>query len=158
MAVDVGKAGPSMRRARRRLSAGLWRRPWVKASALLGPPLAWLVLIYLAALIALLGIGTVVFPSLHAAEVATSTAVFFSIVLPVAGLSLGAILTIRQHHALASRFHRMRNDLLSVRDMLLDADTATKLRRSAFEAARIVADEAGDWLGAMWFLDADHPA
>ena len=57
MAVDVGKAGPSMRGARRRLSAGLWRRPWVKASALLGPPLAWLLLIYLAALVALLVSG-----------------------------------------------------------------------------------------------------
>jgi putative spermidine/putrescine transport system permease protein len=35
----------------------LWRRPWVKATALLGPPLAWLVLIYLAALAALLVSG-----------------------------------------------------------------------------------------------------
>ncbi len=54
MAVDVAKAGPSIRGARRRLSALLWRRPWVKAAALLAPPLAWLVLIYLAALVALL--------------------------------------------------------------------------------------------------------
>ena len=51
MAVDAAKAaGPSMRGARRRLSAAVWRRPWVKGSALLLPPLAWLVLIYLAAL------------------------------------------------------------------------------------------------------------
>src|SRR5262245_16501904 len=54
MAVDAAKAGPSLRGARRRLSAAFWRRPWVKGSALLIPPLAWLVLIYLAALTALL--------------------------------------------------------------------------------------------------------
>ena len=53
MAVDVGKAGPSLRGARLRLSAGLWHRPWLKASALLAPPLAWFVLVYLAALVAL---------------------------------------------------------------------------------------------------------
>jgi SMODS and SLOG-associating 2TM effector domain 1 len=112
---------------------------------------------FLTVLIVLLAIGTIAFPSLHAADVATHAAVFFSILLPVVGLSLGAILTIRQHHALASRYRRMQNDLLRVRDMLLEANTTEKLRRSAFEAARIVAGEAGDWLGAMWFLDADHP-
>jgi putative spermidine/putrescine transport system permease protein len=57
VAVDVAEAGPSLRGARRRVSATLWRRPWVKACALLGPPLAWLVLIYLAALAALLVSG-----------------------------------------------------------------------------------------------------
>jgi putative spermidine/putrescine transport system permease protein len=36
------------------LSATGWRRPWLKAVALLGLPLAWLVLIYLVALVALL--------------------------------------------------------------------------------------------------------
>ena len=57
MAVDVARAGPSIRGARRRLSAALWRRPLVKASALIVPPLAWLVFIYLAALAALLVSG-----------------------------------------------------------------------------------------------------
>jgi putative spermidine/putrescine transport system permease protein len=57
VAVSVPQAGPSLRRARRGFSAVLWRRPWVKATALLGPPLAWLVLIYLAALAALLVSG-----------------------------------------------------------------------------------------------------
>jgi putative spermidine/putrescine transport system permease protein len=37
-----------------RLSAALWRRPWARATLLLTPPLAWLVLIYLAALAVLL--------------------------------------------------------------------------------------------------------
>ena len=37
-----------------RLSAALWRRPWARATLLLTPPLAWFVLIYLAALAVLL--------------------------------------------------------------------------------------------------------
>jgi putative spermidine/putrescine transport system permease protein len=36
--------------ARRRLSAALWRRPWLRAVALLLPPLAWMLVFYLAAL------------------------------------------------------------------------------------------------------------
>src|SRR5690242_12836218 len=35
---------------RRRLSAALWRRPWLRATALLLPPLGWMVIFYLAAL------------------------------------------------------------------------------------------------------------
>src|SRR5262252_9813649 len=37
-----------------RVSAALWRRPWARATALLTPPLAWFVLIYLASLAVLL--------------------------------------------------------------------------------------------------------
>jgi putative spermidine/putrescine transport system permease protein len=36
--------------ARRRLSAALWRRPWLRAIGLLLPPLGWMVIFYLAAL------------------------------------------------------------------------------------------------------------
>jgi putative spermidine/putrescine transport system permease protein len=36
--------------ARRRLSAALWRRPWLRAAALLLPPLGWMVVLYLASL------------------------------------------------------------------------------------------------------------
>ena len=36
--------------ARRRLSAAFWRRPWLRALALLLPPLGWLLVFYLAAL------------------------------------------------------------------------------------------------------------
>jgi putative spermidine/putrescine transport system permease protein len=47
-------AGPAPRwRARRRLSAALWRRPWLRAVALLLPPLGWLAVFYLAALVVL---------------------------------------------------------------------------------------------------------
>ena len=41
--------GPA-RAARRRLSAVLWRRPWLRAVALLVPPLGWMAIFYLAAL------------------------------------------------------------------------------------------------------------
>jgi putative spermidine/putrescine transport system permease protein len=37
-----------------RLSSALWRRPWARATMLLTPPLAWFVLLYLAALVVLL--------------------------------------------------------------------------------------------------------
>ena len=36
-----------------RISAALWRRPWMRASALLSAPLAWFLLIYLASLVVL---------------------------------------------------------------------------------------------------------
>jgi putative spermidine/putrescine transport system permease protein len=39
--------------ARRRLSEALWRRPWLRGAGLLVPPVAWFVLIYLLALVAL---------------------------------------------------------------------------------------------------------
>jgi putative spermidine/putrescine transport system permease protein len=38
----------------RRASAALWRRPWARATLLLTPPLAWFILVYLAALVVLL--------------------------------------------------------------------------------------------------------
>jgi putative spermidine/putrescine transport system permease protein len=47
------EAGSSLRAARLRASAFLWRRPWLRATALLTPPLAWFVVIYLLALVAL---------------------------------------------------------------------------------------------------------
>ncbi|HXP21553.1 MAG TPA: ABC transporter permease [Streptosporangiaceae bacterium] len=37
-----------------RASAALWRRPWARATLLLTPPLAWFLLIYIAALVVLL--------------------------------------------------------------------------------------------------------
>src|SRR5579859_5223205 len=37
-----------------RVTAALWRRPWARATMLLTPPLAWFLLIYVAALVVLL--------------------------------------------------------------------------------------------------------
>jgi putative spermidine/putrescine transport system permease protein len=54
LAVDVpALTGPSERRARRRLTALLWRRPWVKGLALLSPPMAAFLLVYVGALVVL---------------------------------------------------------------------------------------------------------
>ncbi len=48
-ALDAGQGG-----AWSRVAAALWRRPWARATLLLTPPLAWFVLVYLAALVVLL--------------------------------------------------------------------------------------------------------
>jgi putative spermidine/putrescine transport system permease protein len=55
LAVDVTAvaAGPRTRRARLRLSAVLWRRPWLKATGLLTPPVAAFLLVYVGALVVL---------------------------------------------------------------------------------------------------------
>lgn len=49
MATEVGDRTIS-RGVGARISAALWRRPWLRATALLTPPLAWFVLIYLSSL------------------------------------------------------------------------------------------------------------
>ena len=54
MVVDTTRAGSSLRGARLRASASLWKRPWLKLGTLLTPPVAAFVLVYLAALVALL--------------------------------------------------------------------------------------------------------
>jgi putative spermidine/putrescine transport system permease protein len=46
--------GPETRSARGRVSAALWRRPWLQAGLTITPPLAWFLVIYLASLVALL--------------------------------------------------------------------------------------------------------
>jgi putative spermidine/putrescine transport system permease protein len=50
VASQAYEAGGPKRTARRRLSAALWRRPWLRAVALLLPPLGWMLVFYLAAL------------------------------------------------------------------------------------------------------------
>jgi putative spermidine/putrescine transport system permease protein len=50
VAVDVARAGPPARRARLRLSSTLWRRPWLKGTALLAPPVLAYLLVYIGAL------------------------------------------------------------------------------------------------------------
>jgi putative spermidine/putrescine transport system permease protein len=50
---EVAEAGSSLRGARLRLSAALWRRPWLKAAGLLALPVLAFVLVYVGALVAL---------------------------------------------------------------------------------------------------------
>jgi putative spermidine/putrescine transport system permease protein len=54
LVADAARAGSWLRGARLRVSAGFWKRPWLKLGVLLTPPVAAFVLIYLAALVALL--------------------------------------------------------------------------------------------------------
>ncbi len=54
MGVRVEHAGQVEATWRARAAAALWRRPWARATILLTPPLAWFVLLYLAALVVLL--------------------------------------------------------------------------------------------------------
>jgi hypothetical protein len=111
----------------------------------------------LTSLIVLLFVGAVVFPTLHAAtHTLEGPAIFLSVTLPVAAAAVGVILTVRQHRALAERYGRMHSDLVSVRRSLLDVDAKT-ITKTTSEAARVIAEENGDWFGAMWFLDIEHP-
>jgi putative spermidine/putrescine transport system permease protein len=51
--LDVAEAGLPFRTARLRVSTTLWRRPWIKAVALLAPPVVAFVVVYIGALAAL---------------------------------------------------------------------------------------------------------
>jgi hypothetical protein len=82
---------------------------------------------------------------------------FLSISLPAAVASLGALLTVSQHRALAERYSRMKAELKAVQQVVRQAEDATTLGQAGSEAARLIAEETGDWLGAMWFLDIEHP-
>jgi putative spermidine/putrescine transport system permease protein len=48
--VATASGGPSLAKARRRLSAPFWRHSWLRGLALLIPPLGWFLLLYIAAL------------------------------------------------------------------------------------------------------------
>lgn len=93
---------------------------------------------------------------LHALHLREDVMTFLSIVLPVAAAAVGVILTVRQHRALAERFRRMETELADVKTDVLEADEET-LQRAGTDAARVIAEENGDWFGAMWFLDIEHP-
>jgi uncharacterized membrane protein YbhN (UPF0104 family) len=110
----------------------------------------------LTALVVLLFFGAVLFAFLHATNTIERPSIFLSVTLPITAAAVGVILTVRQHRALAERYRRMHSDLVSVRRSLLDADAQT-IQSASSEAARLIAEENGDWLGAMWFLDVEHP-
>ena len=113
----------------------------------------------LTSVIVVLILGAVLSATVHAAmesERAHEISVFLSITLPVTAAALGVILTVRQHRALAERYRRMHADLVSVRESLLNVDVET-IGKTASEAARVIAEENGDWFGAMWFLDVEEP-
>jgi hypothetical protein len=100
--------------------------------------------------------ATIAFACLHSLHMAEDAAVFFSIVLPAAGASLGVLLTVNQHQALSERSARMKSDLTVVQGDLEDA-APDVLDHASSEAARVIAQEADAWIGSMWFLDIEHP-
>jgi hypothetical protein len=110
----------------------------------------------LTVLILTLFAGVLVFAVAHAAHVIESIAILLSVTLPAAAAAAGAILTTRQHRALAERYRRMHSDLEAVRRAFREADSQT-IGKTAAEAAHVIAEETGDWFGAMWFLDVEHP-
>jgi hypothetical protein len=81
---------------------------------------------------------------------------FATIILPAFGASLGLLLTVQQHQAVGERHSQVAVDLLYAQRALLDAN-ATTLRHATTEAARVIEQDAGTWVGAMWFLDIEHP-
>jgi hypothetical protein len=101
--------------------------------------------------------GAVLFAALHATtEAVERPAIFLSITLPVAAAAVGVVLTVRQHRALAERYGRMHSDLISIQRSFRSVDPGT-IGKTTAEAARVIAEENGDWFGAMWFLDVEHP-
>ena len=106
--------------------------------------------------VALLFLATIAFAWLHSRHQIENASIFFSVTLPAAGASLGVLLTVNQHRALAERYRRMRSDLIVVRRNILDA-TAESLVKVSSEAARVIAQETGAWISSMWFLDIEHP-
>ena len=50
---EVAEAGVPLRGARLRVSAALWRRPWLKVAALLALPVLAFAVVYLGSLVAL---------------------------------------------------------------------------------------------------------
>ena len=103
-------------------------------------------------------VGTVVCAVLDASAIARDTMGFLSVVFPVSGASLGALLTVRQHRELSERDEKMATDLAAAQKTIRDADNRRALRDAGAQAARIMAEESDDWLGALWFLDVEHPS
>jgi hypothetical protein len=113
--------------------------------------------VVLSLLIYLCLFGTLVAAGLHALTTfGEEWWIVCTVTLPVTGAALGIVLDVRQHHALAERYGRMHSTLLITRQALRDADART-IGTKASEAARVIAEENGDWFGSMWFLDVEHP-
>jgi hypothetical protein len=110
----------------------------------------------LTALVIALFLGSLLSATLHAMHVMEKPSIFLAITLPVAAAAVGVILTVRQHRALAERYRAMEADVVSAQRSVRDMDART-MKTATSDAARVIAAENGDWLGAMWFLDVEHP-
>jgi len=110
----------------------------------------------LIATVIFLFVATMVLAFLHALDIGTDKVTFFAITLPAAAASLGVMLTLGQHRALAEGSALMRSNLAVAQRDILDADASTLARTSA-EAAQVIAAESGDWFGALWLTNMEHP-
>jgi hypothetical protein len=96
------------------------------------------------------------FAVFHALGIWHNPSVLLSITLPALGGSLGVIVTVAQYRALASRYERMASELVVRQAAIQTATSLAGLEAASMDAARIIAQETGDWFGAMWFLDIEH--
>jgi SMODS and SLOG-associating 2TM effector domain 1 len=80
-----------------------------------------------------------------------------SVAFPAAGASLGALLTVRQHRQLAERSDKMIRDLEDAQWQIRTAVDHSMIVVTALSAAGIMAEESEGWLGALWYLDVEHP-
>jgi SMODS and SLOG-associating 2TM effector domain 1 len=112
----------------------------------------WLLLTTILVLFA----AAVICAILDASGVGRSVTGFLSVLLPAAAASLGALLTVRQDRQLAERSRQISTDLREAQWQINHADEHG-LVGTAMQAAHIMAEENEDWLGALWFLDVEHP-
>jgi hypothetical protein len=82
--------------------------------------------------------------------------VLLSVSLPAAGASAGAIVTIAQFRARAERYERVASELAIHQARIRAAASLNGIASASLAAARTIAEETGDWFGAMWFLDLEH--
>lgn len=83
--------------------------------------------------------------------------IFLSIALPGLGASVGALMTVTQHKALAERYRNMSSDLAGAQQAVREAGDTKELVAAVTAAANIMTEESDDWLGVLWFLDLEHP-
>jgi hypothetical protein len=102
-------------------------------------------------------LAAIVFAGLHSQLIQKDSSVTLSVFLPAFGGSVGALLTIAQYKALGQRYDRASSELTFHQAAIHEAASLSALVAASSDAARAIAEETGDWLGAMWFLDIEHP-
>lgn len=109
--------------------------------------------------------AAVVCAFLDALGVSRDVTGFLSVLCPAAAASLGALLTVRQHRQLAERSAQISRGLAVAQRQILNTEERPDIsdddRRvilgAADRAAKMMAEENTSWLGALWFLDVEHP-
>jgi hypothetical protein len=79
-----------------------------------------------------------------------------SVIASALGAALGAYTSVMQHRAVGARYDRMACDLAHRCAAISTTVAWDGLAVECSDAALSVAEENGDWLGAMWFLEIEH--